>query len=149
MLALLLMASKGSAQVSAVVIDMQTGLPVRDVNVYTNKNYETKTDWHGRFNLPYDFESITISNFDYLQRVLKRDELTDTIGIVPMAHMLEGVTIWGNRPNYAQRFHVNKDDLKLAAPHPSGMNILGLINNLFNAKKIKQHEKLMDVLKNY
>lgn len=150
LLLLLFLASAGArAQVKGVVVDLETGLPVRNVSIYTNNRHETKTDWSGRFQLPYDFQSLTLSSDDYLQRVMDRAELTDTIGLLPMAHMLEGVTIWGQQPNYARRFQMNKVDLKLAAQHPAGINLLGLLQYLFKPKKAKQHEKLMEVLKNY
>ncbi len=137
------------AQVNGVVVDIETGLPVRNVKVYTNTNKVATTDWSGHFQLPYGFQSITLSNSNYLQRVMDREELTDTIALLPMAHMLEGVTIWGRRPNYSNRFGMNKMDLKLAAPHPAGLNLLDLFGKLFTSKKEKQHDKLMDVLEKY
>lgn len=136
------------AQVKGVVVDIETGLPVRNVKIYTNTNKVATTDWSGHFSLPYSFESVTLSNSNYLQRVMDRSELTDTVALLPMAHMLEGVTIYGRKPNY-NRFKPNNLDLKLAAPHPAGINLLDLFGKLFKSKKDKQHEKLMEVLKNY
>lgn len=136
------------AQVKGVVVDIETGLPVRNVKIYTNTNKVTTTDWSGHFSLPYAFESVTLSNSNYLQRVMDRSELTDTVALLPMAHMLEGVTIYGRKPNY-NHFKPDNLDLKLAAPHPAGINLLDLFGKLFRSKKDKQHEKLMEVLEKY
>lgn len=81
---------------TVVVIDMETGLPLRDVKFFTNTGEMRQTDYRGRFVLPDStFQSATLTHGKYLNRVLERYEITDTLEMLPSASSLGDVVVWG------------------------------------------------------
>ena len=81
---------------TVVVIDIETGLPLRDVKFFTNTGEMRQTDYRGRFVLPDStFQSATLTHGKYLNRVLERYEITDTLEMLPSASTLGDVVVWG------------------------------------------------------
>ena len=81
---------------TVVVIDLETGLPLRDVKFFTNTGEMRQTDYRGRFVLPDStFQSATLTHGKYLNRVLERYEITDTLEMLPSASSLGDVVVWG------------------------------------------------------
>ena len=72
-----------SAQPRCVVIDKETGTPLRDVKVYTDKGTQTISDYQGRIYLDTVFHSATLSHVSYLSRVVKAEEMSDTLWMIP------------------------------------------------------------------
>ncbi|MBR4388512.1 MAG: hypothetical protein IKT00_04975 [Prevotella sp.] len=81
---------------TVVVVDLETGLPIRDVHFFTNTGEMRKSDYRGRFVLPDStFKSATLTHGKYLNRVLERYEITDTLEMLPSASSLGDVVVWG------------------------------------------------------
>lgn len=83
------------AQVRCVVIDKETGLPLRDVKAYTDKGGVFTTDYQGRLAIDSVFSSATLVHESYLQRKVQRAELRDTLWLLPKAIRLDEVVVWG------------------------------------------------------
>ncbi|GEM_PF-4398197 len=74
------------AQKSGIFIDLQTHLPVPDVQIRTNTGYARLSDKAGRFSLSIPFSSITITHTSYVMRVLNKEEIKDTIYLLAEEH---------------------------------------------------------------
>ena len=83
------------AQHRYVVVDMETGVPQRDVRVRWDRNHETHTIWDGSFTVDSVRDSLEIFKYGYMTRKMKTKELTDTIGILPTFNKLSEVVIYG------------------------------------------------------
>ena len=84
-------------QVHCVIIDKETGVPVRDVKVHTDKDAVALTNYLGQVTVEGDFTSATISHASYLQRRVTRQELTDTLWLLPRVNRLDEVVVWGEK----------------------------------------------------
>lgn len=56
------------AQHRYVVVDMETGVPQRDVRVRWDRNHETHTIWDGSFNVDSVKDSLEIFKYGYMTR---------------------------------------------------------------------------------
>lgn len=83
------------AQVHCVIIDKETGVPVRDVKAYTDKGDVFTTDYQGQLVIDSVFHSATLSHGSYLERKVERKELVDTLWLLPKAIRLDEVVVWG------------------------------------------------------
>ena len=83
------------AQSRCVVIDKETGIPIRDVKVYTDKGHVFVSDYQGRVVVDSAFKSVTFSHVSYLMRVLERHEWRDTLWLLPKENRLGEVVVWG------------------------------------------------------
>lgn len=87
------------AQSSCVIIDKETGTPIRDVKAHTDKGDEYATDYQGHLTIDQPFESATLVHGSYLSRKMKREEICDTIWLLPNAIRLDEVVVWGQKNN--------------------------------------------------
>ena len=87
--------SYGHAQTHCVIVDKETGTPIRNVKVFTDKGQVAVTDYQGRVSVETPFESATISHVSYLQRRVSRFELRDTLWLLPKENRLGEVVVWG------------------------------------------------------
>ena len=107
---------------TVVVIDMETGLPLRDVKFFTNTGDSRQTDYRGRFVLPDStFQSATLTHGKYLNRVLERYEITDTIEMLPSASSLGDVVVWGKDRRLIQSLVLSATDNLAAYAPPRAM----------------------------
>ena len=87
-----------SAQRRMVVVNMETKVPVRDVQVFTDEGKNMTTRWDGTFELPDSFSRIHFRHPQYEQRYILRSELrSDTVWLLPVSNALGEVIIWGRR----------------------------------------------------
>ena len=139
------------AQIKGVVISTETNVPVRDVVVTTDKGESTVTAWDGSFQLKdTTFRQLSFGNTNYLRRIVYREELKDTMTLIPNINSLGEVVVIGHARGQAfnQRFCVDKEELKAldqASPN-SGTFSMGELKRLKQKKKL---ERLKKVLKNY
>ena len=91
--------SRVCAQAHCVIVDKETGTPIRDVKVATDKGQVVVTDYQGRVKVDAPFESATISHVGYLQRRVSRRELRDTLWLLPKENRLGEVVVVGKDPN--------------------------------------------------
>lgn len=137
-----------NAQTHGVIADIETGLPIRDVKIYTNNNKVVMTNWLGEFNIYSNFQSVTVSHGKFMPITLKRDEMTDTIYMLPKLHTLDEIIVWGKRPFLSQSTKKMTEDAKLYAPC-GGMSFDFF--SLFKKSPMnrKQRRKHDEVIKTY
>ena len=150
----LLAAGKESyAQKSGIFIDLQTHLPVAEVQIRTNTGYARLSDKAGRFSLAIPFSSITVTHAHYVMRVLNKEEMKDTIYLLPKSININEVTIIGRKPKVS--FSLNalggETDPRIGPVRPpSGMNFLGWLS-VFEKGHVskKEREKRRKAIENY
>jgi len=98
-IALAAVAALATAQRQIVVLDMDTDLPVRDVSVRVDSGKASKTDYLGRVTIPILFDSIMFSHVRYERELLRHQELTDTMYLLPIEHMLPEVRVTELNPH--------------------------------------------------
>ncbi len=108
-LATMVYMSPAKAQTHCVIVDKETGTPIRDVKIFTDKGQVCVTDYRGRAKVDTPFESATISHVSYLQRRVTRYELRDTVWLLPKSNRLNEVVVWGK-----DRQHLITDVVKSA-----------------------------------
>lgn len=138
------------AQRRATVVNMETGVPIRDVKIYTNKNETFTTNWRGEFFVPFNATSMTISHGKFLPITLSVEELTDTIYMLPKLNWLSEVTVWGKRPQLVNS-KISAEEAKALTPGPAGIGVTFDFFSLFKKKPMnkKQREKHQWIIDNY
>lgn len=107
---LLLVATVASAQ-KLIVCDLESHVPLRDVIVYSDQNFRSKTDYRGICSVPATFRKLTFMKRGYNQETLTYEEVVaDTVFLVPESHRLDVVTIYG-------KHMVNGDSLRKIIPY--------------------------------
>ena len=112
------------AQTHCVIIDKETGVPLRNVKVYTDRGEMSVTNYLGQLTLDSVFNSATISHVSYLSRVVRKNELRDTVWLLPKENRLAEVVVWGvkqRRVNMVVKDALEKA-LQTATPPPSGIS---------------------------
>lgn len=85
------------AQRKGVILNMETGIPLRDVKIYTNNGQVIKTDYTGTYHIPQPFKSATIVKPSFVSLTMNVYEMADTIELLPRMNTLSEVVVWGNR----------------------------------------------------
>jgi len=148
---LLLLPLTIGAQIKGMVVSTETNVPVRDVVITTDRGERTVTAWDGTFLLKdTTFRQLSLGNVHYLRRVVYREELTDTVTLIPDINSLDEVVVIGHARGKAfnRRFSVDVEELKAidrASPN-SGTFSMGELKRLKKKKKLKH---LKEVLRNY
>lgn len=86
--------------VQGTIVDMETGKPLRDVEILIDGSYSRKvrTDYKGTYLLPDSLRDVTLMLAGYEYRKMLRSELTDTIGLLPNYNKLREVVVYGKEP---------------------------------------------------
>ena len=85
-------------QVRGIVVDMSTGVPQRDVIIYTNHNEVDTTDWKGEYVFKEPFEWAEASHPRFLKRKVTIDEMkADTLRLLPLVNELSEVVVTAKR----------------------------------------------------
>lgn len=92
------------AQRRLTVIDMDTSLPIRDVSVRVDSGVAVQTDYLGRVEVPVTFDSITFSHIRYEREHLALQEVSDTMYMLPVEHMLPEVKVNAASPELLAMF---------------------------------------------
>lgn len=144
------------AQVKSVVVDIETRTPIRDVTISMNTNNGVKTNWDGTFCIDKDFSSATFTRSGYLSRVMNKEEIKDTVFLLPNGRTLAEVVVYGKKPKKKFDYSgMTSTDRKLLANQgmATGFNILGFIplaiNALKDSHKMSKKEKFKQQLDNY
>jgi len=83
------------AQDSLIVVDKETGTPIRDVRFSTDRGDVYISNYRGCIHITNPFEKASISHPSYLLRKIDYSEITDTLWLLPDAIRLGEVVIWG------------------------------------------------------
>lgn len=142
------------AQRKHVVTDMETGVPLRNVQVILDNSRDAvRTNYLGEVILPDTaYSRLTIICPGYLRRLMDAHEVTDTIKLIPTMTRLHEVVIYGELKKetnvaFGKELERMKSSLKL--PSPSGASI-GF--NLFSFRKrisAKKRKERMKAIENY
>ena len=141
------------AQHQGVVVNAETGVPVCDVIVYTDGGESVVSSWDGSFALRDSFTVVHFANPNFEKRTVYRQELTDTVDLLPNLNTLSEVVVWGNRKDINQLFRPDKVEMQLQQPVQQGFNLLGFLNyfkkkNRPNRKE-RRRQRLQELLDNY
>ena len=112
------------------MVNMETGVPVRDVLVYTDNGQGAKTAWDGTFRIEKAFRRVSFTHGGYVKRIMDVEEMQgDTIALLPNMLAMGEVVIWGHRRNMTASIipKPSKTDLQLQQAVPQGFNPLGLL----------------------
>lgn len=139
------------AQRQAVVVNMETGVPVRDIIVYTDRGESVVSAWDGSFTLRDSFTVVRFSNPNFEKRTVLLQELTDTVALLPSQNTFSEVEVWGKRKDISQAFRPDKTELQLQQPVQQGFNILGLLGYFLKKdrptrkeRRRQRHQELLD-----
>lgn len=138
-------------QTKGVILNMETGIPIKDVQIYTNTNVRTTTNYLGQFRIPYQyqFQSLTITHEKFVPVTFNQDELSDTIYLMPKFNTLSEVVVWGKRRMTFNSKKIAQDARNWYTPS-SGVSFDFF--SLFQKKQglnRKQREKHDEIIKNY
>lgn len=146
-----------ASQRRCIVVSADTRLPVRDVSIRCDNNEVVKSAWDGRVVVPDKFDKAVFHHPKYETRVLRHEEMTDTVFMLPSARMLSEVIIYGERKRRPDFAGIAAVDRQLIANTPSGgANLLGLlelvaqpfINKIQRNKELKKARR-KQILDNY
>lgn len=133
-----------------VVVNIETGVPIREVLVYTDDGQETHSIWDGTFPLSAGFEALTLSHPRFEKRVMLREEVAeDTIALIPNQFAIHEVIIYGQRRDKTKQMNIAMSPIEAQlaqAAQQKGFNPLGLLVLGYDAiwgKKIR-HRKEME-----
>lgn len=146
------------AQRRGIVLSADNKLPLRDVAIRWDNNDDiARSSWDGTFDIPAGFRRVCFSHPKCETRSLKREEMTDTIYLLPSSRMLSEVIIYGKRKRQPDYVGMNATDRQLvAASTAGGANLLGVlqllaspvINKIHRNKALKKERK-KQILNNY
>lgn len=149
--ALLLSASlMAHAQLSGVVYDMETRMPVAKANIFVNPKGVVTTDYRGRFFIDKSCSSVTVSHVNYENRVLKRSEVRDTVWLLPKLNAVDDVVIIGHKPKIG--FDIRHTVVKSASSvprQPGGFDFFKWFDRSQKRKTGKERERYQNIMKNY
>ena len=160
LLAVFLCSVAASAQRRLVVVDVETLVHVDGANV-VGDNFSAQTDTLGCVVVPDSCRSLLFSHINYESRVVKLEEVRDTVFLISKLLNLKEVVVFGKTPHVEdysrlqKRLGLSTTDLQLAAAKSNGgINLLGLIGSLVpkswrkDGKETKK-ERLKNILDKY
>ncbi len=132
-----------------VVIDVETGVPIRGVNVTSSAHRADTTDWQGVVAVPDSCRTLSLSHVEYESRLLNTDEVGDTIFLISRLMGVREVVVFGKGKGedrlkeLKKQLRMNKTEMELASADPSrGMNVLALVQivaqKLFKRKESRK-----------
>lgn len=144
-----------TATCRVVVINAETGRRVRGAVISSGTRRDT-TIWDGTARMASHFGEAVVWHPAYMTRHLSGHLASDTIRLIPTAHQIAEVEVWGN---YSGKKFVDSDDdvsAQLAANQEKakGFNPLGLVvwvvkKLLPRRRKLTRKEKQKIILDNY
>ena len=83
------------AQRKIVVVDFETGLPVKGVSVRCDRSPAVLTNRLGQVEVRQMFDSISFSHVEYARDKLAYAEIEDTMYLVPLRYEIDEVVVMG------------------------------------------------------
>ena len=144
------------AQKRFVVVDVETRVPIRGVNVQSSAHLADTTDWQGLITIPDSCRTLSLTHVKYESRILNVSEVKDTIFLISKLMGLNEVVVFGKGKGedalkeLRKQLRFEKTEMQLAAADPSaGFNVLGLVQKLFKRRKVSKKEKFRKMLEEY
>jgi hypothetical protein len=145
-----------SGQRRLVVVDVETNVPIRGVNIVSSAHRVDTTDWQGFVTIPDTCHTLSLTHVNYESRILNLNEVKDTIFLISKLMGLNEVVVFGHGKGedklkeLKKQLLINKTEMQLAAADPSvGVNLLGLIQKLFKRRKESKKERFRRLLEEY
>lgn len=138
------------AQITAVVYDIETHMPVEGATVFINPKGTATTDRYGRFFFSGQCNSLTLTHVAYEKRRMYRSEVGDTIFMLPKMNVIDGVVIVGNKPKISSEIMSGTRNAAMTAPRQGGMASFDFFR-LFQKKpkSHKEREKFNKLMRDY
>lgn len=140
-----------------VVVDFETRVPIRGVNVASSAHRTDTTDWQGMITVPDSCRTLAFSHVNYESRILNVSEVRDTVFLITKLMSLHEVVVYGKGKDedklkeLRKRLRIDRTEAQLAAADPSrGGNLLSLIGMLFKHRhKETRKERFKRMLEAY
>ena len=138
------------AQRRCIVADAETGVPVRDVQVFFNgdKTRRSVSDYRGTVILPDSARFIQLSHPKYEMLMADTATVRDTVFLLPNIRRLNELVVVGHRPQISSSMMAGITEAAVAAAPPPGGFSFDFFE-LFNWKKRKKQRKRMEAIKDY
>lgn len=144
------------AQKRFVVVDVETRVPIRGVNVTSSAQLTDTTNWQGLVTIPDTCRTLSLTHVKYESRILNVEEVKDTIFLISKLMGLPEVTVFGKGKGedalkeLKRQMRIEKSEAQLLAADPSaGFNILGLLQKLFKRRKESKKERSRKIIEDY
>ena len=144
------------AQRRFVVVDVETRMPIRGVNVMSSAARADTTDYQGLISVPDSCRTLSLTHAGYESRILNVSEVKDTIFLISRLMGLPEVMVFGKGKGEDQlkelkrQMRIKKTEAQLAAADPSaGFDVLGLVGKLIKRRKDKKREKFLKMPEEY
>lgn len=113
-------AAQALAQKTCVIASAENHVPIREALVHTNTNHWARTDYRGYFNMRYSFDSATVSKPGFVKATIYLEQLPDTVFLLPEAHQIGEVTVWGKDQEHVRQIEQNIQDKVNSIPTSPG-----------------------------
>lgn len=141
-----------TAQRQVVVIDAETDVPARDVQIYVDslRGRRIVTDWQGTFAMPDSAERIILCHSRYERLETEVANVADTIFLLPNVRRLNELVVRGKAPRVNPQIFAGMKEAAQegAAEAPKGVVSFDFFE-LFNARKRRRTEKRIKAIENY
>lgn len=138
------------------VVDVETRVPIRGVNVTSRTQRADTTDWQGMITVPDSCRTLSFSHVKYESRILNLSEVKDTVFLISKLMGLNEVVVIGKGKDedklkeLKRTMILDPKEAQLIAADPSaGFNVLGLLETFFKKRKERKKERLRRALEEY
>lgn len=144
------------AQRRLTVVDVETRVPIRGVNVTSRTQRADTTDWQGVIIVPDTCRTLSFSHVKYESRILNLSEVRDTVFLISKLMGLNEVVVIGKGKDedklkeLKRQLILDPKEAQLIAADPSqGFDVLGLIQSIFKKRKERKQERYRRMLEEY
>ena len=144
------------AQRRRTVVDVETRVPIRGVNVTSRTQRADTTDWQGVIIVPDTCRTLSFSHVKYESRILNLSEVRDTVFLISKLMGLNEVVVIGKGKDedklkeLKRQLILDPKEAQLIAADPSqGFDVLGLIQSIFKKRKERKQERYRRMLEEY
>lgn len=137
-----MVATPAMAQKTCVIADAETHVPIRDALVHTDNGVWARTDYRGYFTIKYPFDSAEVSKKGYLSTTVYLETLPDSVFLLPEAHQLSTVEVWGKANESINRMTERIQEEVAEQPEAVtgiGFDLLGLFDR--RSRRDRKHLK--------
>lgn len=112
---------QADAQRTCVVADMENHVPIKEAVIHTNTGHWARTDYRGYFAMKYAFDSAKVSKPGYIPVTIHLAALPDTVFLLPAAHQIGEVEVWGENQHNVSVFEKDAGNAARTVPRPGGI----------------------------
>ena len=133
-----------------VVIDAETGVRIRDVQIFVNDNKANRivTDYKGEFAIPDTARTLTMCHPKYEKRMMDAGEFTDSISLLPNYNRLNELVVIGRQPKISADIMTGVKQTAISVPQPKPLATFDFFS-IFTAKKRKKTRQRIEAIKDY